>query len=282
MTEEGINIPPQEYGVFGDATAAAVKAYQEKYGSDILVPQQMNEGNGILGKATRAKLNSTYGCAALNRETMAHVILKVNNVYLDQNGVTATFCNNSPSDIPSFPVRLRVNGIIRDFDIIGAKKAGACVTQQFSYGTWGLNYDSSSVFGVVILLDPLSLYKNASVSFPFTASSTFSVPVFFGPSLAVRSISIKTSGIQGTFCNVGTIDLKSFPVSISVNGASSTLDVPNAYIHGTCATPTWPYSTWGITYATGTTYSVSVVVNPNDMYNEVDTSDNAASVIGTP
>lgn len=284
MTEEGINIPPQEYGVFGDATVAAVKAYQEKYGSDILVPQQMNEGNGILGKATRAELNATYGCSALDKEvSLQGVILKVNNISIDSNGITATFCNLTKGNIPSFPVRLRLNGIIRDFDITGAKQAGACVTNVFGYDTWGLTYDPGSVFTVVTLLDPLSMYKSASLQFPLASSTIFTVPVVKGPSVGVRGLALRSNGIQGTFCNAGTVDLTSFPVSITVNGSSTLVDVLGAYKHGTCTTMTWPYSNWIANYATGTVISATVLADPQGLYvGDVDKLDNAASVVGTP
>lgn len=283
MTEEGINIPPSEYGTYGSATVAAVTTYQQKYASDILTPQQMTAGNGIFGKATRTKLNANYGCTALNKEvSVSNVTLKVNNIYLDTNGITATFCNQSPSDIPSFPVRLRVNGVIRDFDVLGAKKAGACDTETFGYSTWGLTYDAGQNFAVVTMLDPLSMYKTGSAAFPLTTSANFTVPVFSGPSLAVRALSVKTGGIQGTYCNVGTTDLTSFPVSIIVNNVSSTIDVSGAYKHATCSTITTPYSTWGLTYATGTVYSATAIADPNNSYKEIDTGNNAASVVGTP
>lgn len=47
---------------FGEYTASAVVAFQEKYGSEILTPWGLKHGTGYVGKTTRAKLNKLYGC----------------------------------------------------------------------------------------------------------------------------------------------------------------------------------------------------------------------------
>ena len=49
-------------GTFDDQTAAAVTGFQEKYASQILAPYGLSNGTGYVGSATRAKLNSIYGC----------------------------------------------------------------------------------------------------------------------------------------------------------------------------------------------------------------------------
>ena len=49
-------------GAFDDQTAAAVTGFQEKYQSAILSPYGLTNGTGYAGKATRAELNSLFGC----------------------------------------------------------------------------------------------------------------------------------------------------------------------------------------------------------------------------
>ncbi len=48
-------------GWFGPLTKQAVVKFQEKYASDILAPQGLSEGTGILDGYTRRKLNGLYG-----------------------------------------------------------------------------------------------------------------------------------------------------------------------------------------------------------------------------
>jgi len=50
-------------GSFDDQTAAGVTSFQEKYASDILVPNGLSNGTGYAGRATRTKLDSLFGCA---------------------------------------------------------------------------------------------------------------------------------------------------------------------------------------------------------------------------
>jgi len=48
-------------GWFGPLTRAAVTKFQEKYKSEILSPQGLTEGTGIVDASTRKKLNELYG-----------------------------------------------------------------------------------------------------------------------------------------------------------------------------------------------------------------------------
>ena len=290
LIHEGFTISVSEYGTFGADTLSAVTAFQLKYASDIL--GKSTTANGKVGKMTRAKINSIYGCSVTNSmmgmatsstpALPSKVSLAVRSVELDSNGVTGTFCNNSPTDIPVFPVRLRLNGIIRDFSVTGATKAGSCDTETLPYGTWGLTFDPNVTFSLVSGLDPLSMYKTSQVTYPSVGTTTFSVAAVSGAHLSVRGVVIKSSGLQTTFCNLGTTDLSSFPVRLTLNGANKDVDVPGAYMHGQCSTVTWTYDQFGLPTlpSSGTSINATVNVDPNNTYKETNEFDNSATIFG--
>lgn len=294
LLKEGFGIPVSSYGMYDAATRDAVKGFQEKYFSDILSPAKLNTGSGYFGKLTQAKLNALYGCGAQVAMMQSqssptplpvpmNVKLAVTSLSMDPSGITVSACNQGVSNVPTFPVRIRLNGINRDFDITGALAAGACDTNTISYDTWGISFDSGSTIGSVILMDPNGVYKSGKLSYPVNGDSKgVSIPAVAGLHLAVRSLSVKSTGIQGTFCNLGTMALQNFPVRITVNGTAKDLDVPGAYAPGKCQTTAWPYETWGSSYVAGTTYSATAITDPNNIYREITELDNIASVIGIP
>lgn len=49
---------------YNRAVASWVSAFQEKYRSEILTPYRLTKGTGVVGEATRVKLNKIYGCPA--------------------------------------------------------------------------------------------------------------------------------------------------------------------------------------------------------------------------
>ncbi len=283
LANEGLTVDATETGTFGQSTKMAVKAFQEKYKDDVLAPFGYKKGTGNVGVLTRLKLQALYGCRT-NTMMQSNVSanLSVTNLILDNNGVTAIFCNKGKNDLTTAPFRIRLNGINRDFEEIGAQKAGACTTDTWGYATWGLSYDPGSTFTAVAIIDPFSVYKSGQLQFPSSVGTTITVPALPGIHLSVRSILLKTNGLQATFCNLGTQVLTSFPVQITVNGTAKTFDVSEVYAPGKCIPKTYTYDNWGITYAPATSYSAIVTVDPKNIYNETNEFDNVASVIGTP
>jgi hypothetical protein len=292
LMSEGWTIAVPEYGTFGPDTLAAVNGFQEKYSNDIL--KDIPSPTGIVGRATRAKLNSIYGCnvpmalvtptptpTAMPPAIPSSVILIVKNVSLDGNGVTVNVCNQSPTDIPVFPVRVRLNGIVRDFSIPSATKAGACDTDTIPYAAWGLTYDPGSTYGVVTALDPNGMYKTAQATYPLNGTTTLSIPVIQGAHLSVRGITIKSNGLQGTLCNLGTTDLATYPVRVTVNGTSKDIDVPGVHTHGQCQTVTWTYDMFNMTPNSGTVIAGIINVDPNNVIQETNEFDNSATIVGT-
>ncbi len=282
LVSEGFFIDISELGTFGQSTKTVVKAFQEKYSQDILAPFGLTQGTGYVGTNTRLKLQALYGCRVNTFNYNGQVNLAITNLILDNNGVTATFCNNGKNDIPEAPFRIRLNGINRDFEELAVQKAGVCVTDNWLYSTWGLSFDPGSTFTAVAIIDPYNFYKQSQIQLPSSASTVITVPALSGAHLSVRSVLLKTTGLQATFCNLGTQDLASFPIQIIVNGTSKTFDISEVYSAGKCVSKTWTYDNWGITHIKGTSYSAMVTVDPNNIYKETNEFDNVASVIGTP
>ena len=89
-------------GSFDDQTASAITAFQEKYASAILAPYGLSNGTGYAGKATRAELNSLFGCGTTNpTPTPTPTPISANNasVSLTVNGLRGNVSATSGSQI---------------------------------------------------------------------------------------------------------------------------------------------------------------------------------------
>ena len=284
ITKEQANIDSSAYGTFDASTVVAVNAFQTKY-PEILakLPHQMQ--TGTVGFFTRAKLKALYGCqnpASSAPIDYSGINLSVTNITLDNIGVTASFCNNGANNIPTSPFRIRLNGVNRDFDIVGTHVAGACDTETLPYTSWGLTYDPTVTYTAIALIDPNNTYRKSSLQFPTNGTVTLNSYAITGAHLSVRSIILKSTGVQATFCNLGTTNVTSFPVRVTLNGTAKDYDIAGAYIAGKCAPMTWPYTNWNVTYTPGTVYTVNVQVDPNNVIQEINEFDNSATVVGAP
>jgi len=290
LSAEGSSISPDEYGNFGPSTIAALQAFQAK---------NKIATSGKLDRRTRAKLNSIYGCKAKSKLSYTIPILwnpspykdiianiAVKSTALDNQGIGLTVCNNGLTDLPTVPIRIRLNGINRDFDFINAKKANTCATESIGYASWGLTYDPGVNFYATSIVDPLAFYKGGSLEYPLAGKANISVPAVQGAHLAVRNPLLRTNGVQATFCNLGTVSLNTFPVRITLSNSMATstknFDVAEVHAPGGCKAKIFTYDNFGITYTPNTTYSANFAVDADNTIQETNKFDNSASVIGIP
>lgn len=285
LTKEGFTIRQAQLGIFGVDTFLAVIGFQEKYKNDILTPAHLKSGNGYVGPLTRKKLASLYGCKSKNVSTPIKpkvVVLDVKGILLDEHGVSMTFCNLSSGNIPTFPVRVRLNGIIREFDIQSAYTANTCYPASWSYDTWGLSYDSKVMYSTVVSIDPFGYYQEGTLLYPDLENIT--IPAVQGVHLAVRGLIFKNGIIQATFCNIGTMDLTKFPVNIVLNNMERDFDIAEVHKSGKCYSANWAFDIWGIKYTPGTIYTAVVLVgkglSEDPEYKNINEFNNAAAISG--
>ena len=73
IASRGSGSPGQENTYFGNLTKAALIKFQQKYASEILTPNGMIRGNGIVGLSTAAKLNALINASRIPAATTAPI-----------------------------------------------------------------------------------------------------------------------------------------------------------------------------------------------------------------
>ena len=69
LTNAGLWTSGTSITTFDDSVASAVSGFQQKYAAQILTPNGLSYGTGYVGAATRAQLNSMFGCSSSSTST---------------------------------------------------------------------------------------------------------------------------------------------------------------------------------------------------------------------
>ena len=88
VASKGVGSPGKEGTVFNAATAKAVTTFQELFPGDILTPQNLTKGNGIVDEYTRKKLNAGFLCTlptstatTIPKEVIRYIERGTSNIY---------------------------------------------------------------------------------------------------------------------------------------------------------------------------------------------------------
>lgn len=173
--------------VFTEFTASAVVGFQEKYKSEILTPLGLKYGTGYVGPATRAKLNSLYGCARVIPPPPPSARVSLQSI--------------SPA---SGPVGTIVTIYGRGFTSVGN-------TVNFGTGVAGVNLSSNGSSVIFTVPQTLSLH---CIPFPCGAPA---MPV--GPGDYKVSIT-NANGTSNSLVFTVPAEPNSAPIIDSVNGPS--------------------------------------------------------------
>lgn len=90
---------------FNEKLASGVVAFQQKYASEILAPSGLKYATGYVGQATRAKLNSIYGCTVVNPNKLTITnVSGPTSLNVNQSGTWTVSVTSSINRILSYSV----------------------------------------------------------------------------------------------------------------------------------------------------------------------------------
>jgi len=121
LKKEGFALGDDKTGEFGEYTASAVVAFQEKYRDEILTPLHLAHGTGYVGPSTRAKLNKLYGCGVVQPPTGKYInIISPNGGEVWEIGKTYEIKWETGGFSQSAPVQIRI------YNVNYSSEAGDC------------------------------------------------------------------------------------------------------------------------------------------------------------
>ncbi len=274
LMSEGYSITTDQMGYFGVGTFQAVRAFQDKYKNEVLLPAGLSTATGYVGTLTRQKLTSLYSCqTSQSYKDDTSIKLAVNGVLITPSGITATLCNEGNA-IPTFPIRVRLNGIIREFNIDAATEAHICYPAHWAYETWGLSYEPGVTYNVISTIDPFNYYKKEYLTYPDLEE--IAVPAVKGIHRSVRSLTLKQSGIQATLCNLGSMNVDTFNIRIRLNGEEKLFNISNLNKSGQCMTKNFSYDNWNVHLYKDTTFDVQLIIERDNLSNISEFSSSAS------
>lgn len=222
-------------GSFDDQTAAAVTGLQEKYASTILTPNGLSNGTGYAGKATRAKLNSLFGCVGGTNP---------NPTPTPVQPVSAPTPTRITSNQPA-AVNLTVNGQIGTVSLASGSQVTlawtsggvrSCIAN--SNGSWTGSVGTS---GTAIATLP-SVAASTGVQYTITCAASLGGSLTSAVQVNVQPSTTTNSGSFTISPSVTTAFYQGSNNTISWSGATCAAGMPNSCatfilknIQGSCA-----------------------------------------------
>jgi hypothetical protein len=246
---DGTGSAGKESTYFGPATKAAVIKFQNKYRESILIPAGLTTGNGIVGKATRTKLNLLLGVM----NTPDSVRFPVSRAGTDSSAGVVTVAptiiapaTNNQMSICSF-VQLLIN-----INVIAANKANtalsvlSCSNQPLvepwvilkangqadnlniaSAGNVTLSWTSSGVSHCTLNGDSTSRGTSGSLSVSVSSPVTRRITCTGNNGTASDYVNISVNNVQPAVSSTNAIPRAAFTALVSTTTASSTLIANN-------------------------------------------------------